>query len=291
MLSGGSFEVDADIRLESDDVVSNETYTWITFYFFLTTLWTAFLVTLPVATSVGPDNYYAHHPGWYTGDDVIRFIEPIGGLLLNCLVMFKSGILSEKKLSTESWWAVGIYVLGCALYVQGGAFHSASNMYKNSLEKIQAQHDDDYYDALHYYMRTVWEHEVSHYVYAAGLVTMHAAQAWAYRNMRAPEQGLSIYGKLCLAASSGILAFLIFAVALQFPAGTIVGFIYLILYGGFTIGGYLFRLHRGGERRALGEFGSLPVIHHFFIAYVLSFIALVLWIIAKGGFESRSGNR
>jgi hypothetical protein len=290
MLPGGSFEVDADIRLESDDVLTNESYTWITFYFCLTTLWTAFLVTLPVATQVSPTNYYAHHPGWYTGNDVIRFIEPVGGLLLNCLVMYKSGILSEKKLSSATWWVMGIFVFGCSLYLQGGAFHSASNMFKNSLEQIQNKYDDDRYDSLHMYMRTVWEHEVSHYIYATGLVIMHGAQAWAYRNLRAPSQGLSLYGKLLLAASTGLLAFLIFAVALQFPAGTIVGFIYLILYGGVTVGGYLISLYRDGERRALTEFGAFPVIHHFFVAYVLSFVALVLWIISQGGFKSRSGN-
>lgn len=42
-------------------------------------LWVLVMTALPVAANIGPDNYYAGHPGWYTGDDVIRFIEPVFG--------------------------------------------------------------------------------------------------------------------------------------------------------------------------------------------------------------------
>jgi len=42
-------------------------------------IWVLVMTVLPVAVDVGPNNYYPGHPGWYTGDDVIRFIEPIIG--------------------------------------------------------------------------------------------------------------------------------------------------------------------------------------------------------------------
>jgi len=281
-----SFNISGDGAQVVEDGLPTEHYTWVIFWILLATVWTTFMVSLPVATEIGPNDYYAHHHGWYTGNDVVRFLEPIGGLLLNCIVLYKSKILTAELTNQQSV-AMIIFVFGCALYVQGGAFHSASNMFKNSLEDVQADYDDDRYHALHYYMRTVWEHGVSHYIYAVGLVIMHAIQAWSYRELRAPEQGLSLKAKVLLGCSSCVLAFLVFVVATQFPSGTIVGFIYLLLYGFGVLGGYLVTLYRNGERRALTQFGFLPVLHHFIIAYFLGFVILVLWIIAAGGFVQR----
>lgn len=51
----GSNEV--AVVVESADRADSPT--WIAFYLFVTTLWTLFLVSVPVITEVGPDNYYA----------------------------------------------------------------------------------------------------------------------------------------------------------------------------------------------------------------------------------------
>lgn len=281
-----SFQIDGEIH--SDGVVRTaESFTWIVGYLAFANLWTALLVSIPVSTDVGPNNYYANHPEWYTGDDVMRFIEPVGGVLVNSLIFYHSGIFASP-LNEASMAMVGVYLFGCALYLQGGATHAAANMIKNAMKTISNGRDDDYYDPLYYYIRTVWEHGVAHYIYAAGLAIMHGMQAFAYRNIRAPEAGLSVKGRALLTVSSGTLAFLAFVVALQFPAGTIVGFIYLLLYGMCAVGGYLLHLYRRGEKKALTSFGHLPVLHHFFAAYVLAFIALIGWIIHRRGFVSRS---
>ena len=288
MMKASSFSVETEvIRVESVGNRSDDAYTSIMFFIFLSVLWTLFLVCLPVVADVGPDNYYEHHPDWYTGNDVIRFIEPIGGLLLNCVVLYKSKIF-RGELSGQDAWAVMIFVFGCALYVQGGAFHSASNMYKNSLETIQKNRDDDYFDPLHHYIRTVWQHGVSHYIYATGLAIMHAIQVYSYRELRAPDEGLPVAAKGLLVCATLLLAFLLLAVALQFPSGTIVGFLYLILYGFGVVGMYLVMLYRSGERKALTQFGHLPVVHYFATSYALCLFALVVWICAKGGFVTRS---
>jgi hypothetical protein len=281
-------QIDGDIH-DDNESRTTESHTWIAFYLACAAVWTAILVTIPVTTTVGPMDYYAGHRNWYTGDDVIRFIEPIGGLLWNSIILYHSGLFA-KRLTVLSMLIVGVYLFGCSLYLQGGAFHSAANMFKNALETIQNGRDDDYFDPLAYYMRTVWEHAVAHYIYAVGLLIMHATIAYAYRNVRAPETGMSVLGRILLSVSSAALAYLIFVVALQFPSGTLVGFLYLMLYGMGVVFGYLVYLYRGGERKALIEFGHLPVLHHFAVAYVVSLVALVAWIIYKGGFESRTGN-
>jgi hypothetical protein len=266
---------------------SNTLYISATLEILLATVWTLFLTTIPVIANIGPDNYYANHPKWFTGNDVMRFIEPLGGALLNFLVFQSSGI-TRKAQSLSSDICIYSFVFGLAFYVQGAGFHSASNMFKNSLETIQDEHDDTYYDSLHYYMRNVWEHAVSHYVYAIGLVLMHLCQAWAYKDFKAPTNGLPIAAKVSLVCSSLLLALLIFLVALQFPSGTIVGFIYLLCYGMCIVGGYHAYLYRyRDEKKALTEFGYLPILHHFFVAYCVALAMLIIWIISVGGFYSR----
>ena len=71
------------------------------------------------------------------------------------------------------------FIVGASIYGQGAGFHSASNTFKNALETIPQ--DDDIED-LYYYMRTVWEHDVSHYLYATGAVIMNAAQLYSYND-------------------------------------------------------------------------------------------------------------
>ena len=281
----GSNEV--AVVVESADRADSPT--WIAFYLFVTTLWTLFLVSVPVITEVGPDNYYADHPGWYTGNDVMRFIEPVGGLMLNFLIFYKSGIMKPKMTRNEVA-CVTAFIFAASLYVQGAGFHSAAITFKNSLERVaDDQYDDNEYGPLHFYMRTVWEHGASHYIYAAGYALMQAAQLYAYREVRYPEGSVTVFTKALLAGSGTLLGLLLLGVALQFPSGTIVGFIYLVLYGLFTVGGYHFYLYvYKGERKVLTDFGHLLVLHHFLLGYVLSFCALVLWLIVVGGFKSRS---
>lgn len=69
-----------------------------------------------------------------------------------------------------------------ALYVQGAAFHSASNMFKAAVNSIAEVHDDDIVMDTKYWMRTVWEHIVSHYIYGGGLCVLFAFQQWAYKD-------------------------------------------------------------------------------------------------------------
>lgn len=272
-------------------IESNVPYRTILLIILISNLWTLILTLVPVIANVGPDNYYAHHPGWYTGDDVIRFIEPIGGTPLNFLVLYKSGIFyndEDGKLTNRTVACLTIFFLGLAIYGQGAGFHSAANMFKNALETLPAQ--DDQVQDLHYYMQTIWEHDTGHYLYAIGLAIMHACQAYAYRDVKAPQMGLTNIGKLLLFLSSAVLGLLIAGVAIEFPSGTIVGLIYLIFYGMGVIGGFLFYQYRYAEQENKEKlfYGQRPVLHHFFLGYVWALIIVIAWIIVVGGFKSRS---
>ncbi len=277
---------DSDINHFTLD--SNVPYRKILLIILFSNLWTLVLTVLPVFVDFGPHNYYARHPDWYTGDDVIRFIEPIGGLPLNFLVLYKSGIFEtpERTIDNYTIACLTIFFLGAAIYGQGAGFHSASAMFKNAVETLPAQ--DDQVQDLHYYMRTVWEHDVSHYLYAVGLALMHACQAYAYRNVKAPQLGLTKVGKTLLCLSSLVLGLLVAGVAIEFPSGTVVGLIYIVLYGMGIVGGYLWYQQGQDEEKSAFYFGQKPVLHHFFFGYVCALIILVAWIIAVGGFKSRS---
>lgn len=252
---------------------------------FLSNVWTLFLTGIPLLFSIGPYNYYKDHSNWYTGDDFIRFLEPVGGLLINSTILYKSNIFSIP-LKGSDMICVYVFLFGSTLYLQGSAFHAAANMFKNCLETIQNDHDDKYND-LHYYMRTVWEHEVGHYLYAIGLAIMIACYTYAYRHpindsLRMNEIIISIISAI-------VFALLVAGVAIQFPSGTIVGLIYIILYGYGIIGGYLYYQYNvQSDKRALTQYGSYPILHYFLVGYTIALIIIILWVIIVGGFKSRA---
>ena len=45
----------------------------------ISNIWVLVFTAVPVVANVTPDNYYKNHSGWYTGNDVMRFLEPIVG--------------------------------------------------------------------------------------------------------------------------------------------------------------------------------------------------------------------
>lgn len=179
--------------------------------------------------------------GWYSGADVMRIWEPVVGLPLNFGVILNSGIFDGLgSNATRNWWNMLIafaFIVGAAVYEQGAGFHSASNMFQNALsadDSVMKYHDDDNVRTLYYWMRTVWEHLISHYIYATGYAVMALAQMLAYSNYNHISKNISPITWLdwAIAFISMILyALLILAVAADFPSGTIVGLIYTGAYG------------------------------------------------------------
>jgi hypothetical protein len=252
--------------------------------FSLTYLWTLVLTVLPVVISIGPNNYY-NHRNWYSGSDVIRLIEPFGGLILNFLVLYKSGIL-KKDQNKRNNLCVMTFIFGAGVYLQGSSLHSASTMFKNSLETTD--HDDRLASDLAYYMRTVWEHIISHYMYAAGYAIMSACHVFAYKDYKSAHLGLTWSAKCLLVLTSLVYALLIAGVAADFPSGTIVGLIYVVLYGFGCVGGYILYVYRVEHDETVIVFGQRPVLHHFMLSYIFALVLVVSWICYAGGFKSLS---
>lgn len=87
---------------------------------FVSYTWTLILTAIPLFMDVAPNNWYAHHKGWYTGSDLIRFIEPIGTLPLQSYILYLSGGIEKGKDSKRSTVFVLIsFMIGAAIYEQG----------------------------------------------------------------------------------------------------------------------------------------------------------------------------
>lgn len=287
-ITGGTF---SESFINQYPLDSNVPYRTILFIILFTVSWTLALTFVPVFVTLPPDNYYAHHPNWFSGNDFMRFVEPVGGLPLNFLVFYKSGIFRHMN-AHENVLCLFIFLFGAALYEQGSGYHSAANMFKNALETIMT--DDDTapnsreYENLYYYMRTVWQHIVAHYIYAAGYAIMNFAQVYAYRDVKAPQLGLTRNGKILLTLSSLAYGVLIAGVAINFPSGLIVGLLYTVLYGICGIGGYIYIQYRiVGDKSIIG-FGNRPVVHHFFFGNLWGFCLIIAWIGYTGGLVTRS---
>lgn len=263
----------------------NIPYKTILSIFIITYVWTLALVAIPVFISVGPQTFYEGHKNWFSGSDIIRLVEPFGGLILNFLVFYYSGIL-KKDSSKRHSLCIYLFIFGGGVYLQGAAFHTSSTMFKNGLETVDYNNRD--LTDLAYYMRTVWEHIASHYMYAAGYAIMNGCQLFAYKDHKSSQMGLTFSAQCLLIIASVVLAVLITAVAIDFPSGTIVGFIYLVVYGMFIVGGYMWYVYRVEHDSNVIVFGNRPILHHFFLSYVLALLLLIAWIATMGGFKSAS---
>ena len=51
-------------------------------------IWVLIFTAIPVVANVQPDNYYSRHNGWYTGNDVMRFLEPVIGYVLVHMLLY-----------------------------------------------------------------------------------------------------------------------------------------------------------------------------------------------------------
>lgn len=257
--------------------------------FLFTNLWTLLLTVVPVLISIPSNEYYRGHPNWYTGNDIIRLIEPIGGLPLNFYIFWNSNILSKRYKTQLDYIIIFLFFFGAAIYQQGAGFHSASNMYQNAVSQIldnTTKNDDtiNLLSDLYYWMRTIWEHNISHYLYASGYAIMSFCHAFAYQyhTVYLPSLIISVdisptsdsilyeeytnryyyIGKMnqriwiLLYITSFTFALLVASVAIEFPEGLIVGLLYTCLYGICGIGAAIFsQYHIDGSR--MDEFGNI----------------------------------
>jgi hypothetical protein len=272
---------------------------------------TLVLTALPVLES-GAD---LDSRGWYNFNDILRLLEPLITLPLQLALVAQGGIITSTVTGSGSvcvmvrWLPLLAFALSAALYQQGAGFHSAAVMLKHPIEELQSTVAsmnlttlygdascgscadgwplswlaDDLSD-MFFWTETVWEHDISHYWYAAGAAGVAAVVAYLYKDVQLPD-GLSRPAEravwMLAVLTYGVL---IAAIAIEFPSGSLVALIYLVVYGFGIIGSALNR--RGGFAAAL-SWGRHYVLQYFVAAYAVALVIVVAWIGAQNGFKNR----
>ncbi|TPX38796.1 hypothetical protein SeMB42_g06563 [Synchytrium endobioticum] len=181
-------------------------------------------------------------------------------------------------------WLWMAWALAAAVYQQGAGLHSGANMFKHVVEDA-AMLDPDAPDAVllrdgYAWMRTTWEHYVAHYLYAAGAVLVSFTHAYAYRDYQ-PTRPVGAAQKALLLCAAVLYALVIASVAVEFPKGTVVALLLIVIYGWAVLGTFLVR------RKQVLSIGTRPVIQYFFYSYCVAFIIVLGWMIHVKGISNR----
>jgi hypothetical protein len=143
-------------------------------------------------------------------------------------------------------------------------------------------------------------------MYAAGYGIMMGCQAWCFRGLvlyRTSQRTMTVVRWL-LVLNALVLALLVSGVAIDFPSGLIVGFVYVGGYGFAIIGRsdslqlfgaccdvracvwYRYCVVKDGI--ADFRFGYRPILHYFFLSHVFTLVIMIIWVITVGGMKKRS---
>ena len=276
-----------NIEISRGRQTSNAEFKIIFFLLFLTQFWTLVMTFIPVIGDVQPKDYY-DRKGWsYGGADVMRFLEPVISLPLNFALFCLSGILMGYDIRNptkemEKSFFIAVWVLAAAVCQQGAGFHSCANMLKNAFETLPIYSNpvDDGTQEFYYYIRTWWEHLVSHYMYAAGYAFMAISNMFAYRLHAAPGEesgGLSEENKVYLVISAICYGMVTSGVAINFPAGSVVALVYLLTYGIFGLFGYRYYLSSRDTWHGFKLFAR-PILDYYILSYTISLVIVLIWV-------------
>ncbi|KAI8148351.1 hypothetical protein BJV82DRAFT_663731 [Fennellomyces sp. T-0311] len=176
-----------------------------------------------------------------TGDAIWRLIDPVITVPPNLFIMFCADTTRYHYgwTSTLIWL---VWSIACGIYVQGHGVHLAAALFKHPVQDFILKHNDllasnpvllEELDGIYSYMRNLWEHDIAHYMYAFGAALMSWTQIAAFCDQ--VHGPLSVPIKVIFCIASLVYGLLIGAIAIDFPAGTIVGLVYTLALGSTCI--------------------------------------------------------
>ncbi|KAI8821318.1 uncharacterized protein EV422DRAFT_37713 [Fimicolochytrium jonesii] len=232
-------------------------------------------------------------PQWYVGDDVVRLVEPFVAVPLMFALVLESGVFATG--SRRAQYTIStLFMLAATLYTTGAAFHSAAAMFKHPLADFILTHADlvvayPFLTDLLLWIRTTWEHNVSHYMYAAGGMCMSFVVAYVYRDVNAHD-GFGVVQRTVWAAAAVIYGLIIGSVAIEFPMGSLVALILILGYGFGILATFLYR--REGFR-GMFRWGRRYVVQYYVMSYCIGLVIVVAWMVHAKGFRNREeiGNK
>ncbi|KAL0092461.1 hypothetical protein J3Q64DRAFT_1719061 [Phycomyces blakesleeanus] len=255
-------------------------------------LWTALsmllMTVIPVLADIPDIN------PWFNGNTLWRLFDPVITLPLNLFVITRAdvmvtggrsrncGFLSEQSIGWLLW------AIGAGIYVQGHGMHTAAALFKHPIEDFNLAHPElvTQYPILHEMylnMEDLWEHKIAHYMYAFGGMWMSWAQIYVFRNQ--VHGPLPKFPKIVWALGSFIYGLLLAGVAIEFPAGLIVGLVYTTVIGSICVATILLN-KRSLPHGGLLTMGRRMVPQYYLGSCVVGLIIIIGWL-GKYGFKNR----
>jgi len=178
-----------------------------------------------------------------------------------------------------------LFMISAAIYQQGAGFHSAANMFKHPVEEVITVHPEaatayPELKEIYSWMRDLWEHKISHYMYAVGGILISFLQAYVYRHVNAPRFNNHI-DRALWCATTLLYGLIIGSVAIEFPMGSVVALVLILVYGFGILGTFLWRIGGGWI------WGKRYVLQYFVWSYAVGLIIVIAWMIKAKGIGNR----
>lgn len=242
-----------------------------------------FFVVIPVIVNLP----YISEP-WLNAGDVWKMIDPIFTvplLYLPLYILFRQ-ILGQ---SNEEFITTMAFMVSIAVYVEGHGLHTAATIFKDPLKYLMKNSPETrtQYPLIpqtYSYIRDDWEHIYSHYIYLVGAVAVSVIHMLAYRSVQHPP--LCSRTDWALFITGTIFYGLMYAgIAVNFPSGLIVGFVWLAVYA-VPWSVWLWRRRVGGKRLLFSKGQSL-IPQFYLLSYLIGLVVIIIYICIFG-FKDRA---
>lgn len=258
------------------------------FLFLLSSLFVIVLTVIPVVVSL-PTLPSSPYPRWYGVNDIIRLLEPIIALPFQLLIFLHAEDKLNKMSAGKKTIVVTFFAVFVAIYQQGAGFHSAATMFKNSIVTLKNQDNSTtlfpIITEIYQWQRDTWEHRVAHYIYASGGILLSFLFAFLFQDFGQPEGVSDKIARIVWGLSSLLYGIVIGAVAIQFPSGSIVALVLILVYGFGILGSFMYTK----EVKPL-VFGTRIVVQFYILSYAIAFIIVLIWIAINNGDATVSRN-
>lgn len=204
-------------------------------------------------------------------NDLLRILDPFVNFPILYLLFTSARPAPSKTLTI-------LFILSSVLFIFGSTAHTMSALLKHSIEQIKSEGGASKIPAVeeaYDYTRNVWEHIVSHYMYAAGI--FFASVLIVIVHFRASYPPVPILRGWLLAYSGALSGILYALVSTQLPYAPLIGITVFALITTTIV----FFLWKEGDL-GFGRCATRPIPQIYALSTTLAFILTIVWTAAEG---------
>ena len=204
-------------------------------------------------------------------NDLLRILDPFVNFPILYLLFTSARPAPSKTLTI-------LFMLSSVLFIFGSTAHTMSALLKHSIEQIKLAGGASKIPAVeeaYDYTRNVWEHIVSHYMYAAGI--FFASVLIVIVHFRASYPPVPILRGWVLAYSGALSGILYALVSTQLPYAPLIGIAIFALVTTTIV----FFLWKEGDL-GFGRCATRPIPQIYALSTTLALILTIVWTAAEG---------